>query len=70
MAKEKICKHSLADRNLAVTRGSCPLCLQAEVEELKEIFRDYGRHLKGCNAEYSNKHDCTCGFEQALKEVK
>jgi len=42
--------------------------LQAKIERLEEVFNDYGRHLQGCDAEYSNNYACTCGFEEAKKE--
>ena len=48
--------------------GLCFTCAYRKLKVENERLKEYSRHLRGCNAEYSNEHPCTCGFEQALKE--
>ena len=58
-------------------RGYC-VGLAANVDNLAEALREYGKHKAGCKTklidhsiakDYHYK-ECTCGFEQALKEIK
>ena len=44
-----------------------------EIERLREALDIYGEHRVGCKfIVYANsiRAKCTCGFEQALKEVE
>lgn len=49
--------------------------LQAEVKQLKENLEKYGQHLDSCElirrpflSAANAQWECTCGFEQALKD--
>jgi hypothetical protein len=43
--------------------------LLAEVEQLKELLNEYGRHQEGCNAAVGidGQYPCKCGYEREVK---
>ncbi|MHC4464079.1 MAG: hypothetical protein ACYS30_22015 [Planctomycetota bacterium] len=42
---------------------------EGEIEKLKEILIEYGRHLPGCVGSFSSNYPCSCGWERTRKEV-
>jgi hypothetical protein len=61
------CGHNCYHAAGEALAGKCPMCLQEQVQQLKNALIQYGQHTLACAKRGCPANRCDCGFFEAMK---